>query len=149
MLENPSKQIEELKDNDVQENTFQRHLIATQLQVAMINKMLPKGFKFEAYETVKRMQDQAKAAPKTLVNKRRRVADEDNKKGKADSDDSEEESISKRAKRTEQDMENKRTSQRPKKPTNFDDYVAKDQKIFKLTTSNQMLKQESKAQTPA
>jgi hypothetical protein len=73
-----------------------------------------------------------------LVNKRRRVADEDNKKGKADSDNSEEESISKRAKRTEQDMENKRTSQRPKKPTNFDDYVAKDQKIFKLTTSNQM-----------
>jgi hypothetical protein len=46
-------------------------------------------------------------------------------------------------------MENKRTSQRPKKPTNFDDYVAKDQKIFKLSASNQMFKQESKAQTAA
>jgi len=46
-------------------------------------------------------------------------------------------------------MENKRTSQRPKKPTNFDDYVAKDQKISKLSASNQMFKQESKAQTAA
>jgi FAD synthase len=37
-----------------------RHLIATQLQVAMINKMLPKGFKFESLETVKRQIEQSK-----------------------------------------------------------------------------------------
>ena len=37
-----------------------RHLMATQLQVAMINKMLPKGFKFEALETVKRQIEQTK-----------------------------------------------------------------------------------------
>lgn len=66
---------EELKQNDIaQDQTNARHLIATQLQVAIINKMLPKGFKFEAYETVKRQADQAKAAPKVPVNKRRRTA---------------------------------------------------------------------------
>ena len=116
MAENPAKNLEENKDTDgAHENTYHRHLIATQLQVAMINKMLPKGFKFESYETVKRMQDQAKAAPKGLVNKRRRVTDEENKKSKEDSDESEDESLKK-----------KRTSGRQKKPTNFDDYVAKD-----------------------
>ena len=31
-----------------------RDVIANILQVAMINKMLPKGYKFELYETVKR-----------------------------------------------------------------------------------------------
>lgn len=27
-----------------------RHLIATQSQIAMINKLLPKGYKFEVYD---------------------------------------------------------------------------------------------------
>jgi hypothetical protein len=35
--------------------------------------MLPKGFKFEALETVKRQTDSAKAQPKGLVNKRKRT----------------------------------------------------------------------------
>jgi len=50
-----------------------RHLIATQLQVAMINKMLPKGFKFESLETVKRQIEQSKQLAKLPVNKRRKV----------------------------------------------------------------------------
>ena len=127
MVENPPKQLEELKQNEVQENTYHRHLIATQLQVAIINKMLPKGFKFEAYETVKRLADLSKPGSKVPVNKRRRAFDEDNKKGKEESDDSADESNGKRVKRTDQDLDaSKRTSQRTKKPTNFDDYVAKD-----------------------
>ena len=65
----PPIQIEEVKD--VLDES--RHLIATQLQVAMINKMLPKGFKFESFETVKRQQDQAKQLTKLPVNKRRKV----------------------------------------------------------------------------
>ncbi len=62
-------QMEEVKD--VLDES--RHLIATQLQVAMINKMLPKGFKFESFETVKRQLDQAKQQAKVPVNKRRKV----------------------------------------------------------------------------
>ena len=50
-----------------------RHLIATQLQVAMINKLLPKGFKFESFDTVKRQIDQAKQMAKLPLNKRRKV----------------------------------------------------------------------------
>ena len=63
-------QPEETKDVLLDEN---RHLIATQLQVAMINKMLPKGFKFESFETVKRQIDQAKQLAKLPLNKRRKV----------------------------------------------------------------------------
>ncbi len=46
-------------------------MIATQLQVAMINKMLPKGFKFESYDTIKRQTDQSKQL-KVPINKRRK-----------------------------------------------------------------------------
>ena len=97
--------------------------------------MLPKGFKFEAYETVKRQTDLAKTQPKVPVNKRKRTTlvnqDEESKK-----DLSEEslESSTKRAKRSsaaDQDYDIKRISQRPKKPTNFDDYVSKDTKFNK------------------
>lgn len=46
-------------------------LIASQLQAAVINKMLPKGFRFELYETVKRQADQANNVRDPL--KRRKV----------------------------------------------------------------------------
>lgn len=39
----------------------------------MINKMMPKGFKFESYESVKRQADQARQAAKLPLNKRRKV----------------------------------------------------------------------------
>jgi hypothetical protein len=39
----------------------------------MINKMLPKGFKFESLETVKRQIEQSKQQAKLPVNKRRKV----------------------------------------------------------------------------
>lgn len=39
----------------------------------MINKMLPKGFKFESYDAVKRQNEQAKLAAKQPLPKRRKV----------------------------------------------------------------------------
>jgi hypothetical protein len=44
----------------------------------MINKMLPKGFKFESYDTVKRLSDQAKQQ-KQPITKRRKILDENDK----------------------------------------------------------------------
>ncbi len=45
----------------------------------MINKMLPKGFKFESYETVKRQVESARQAAKMPPAKRRK-AEENTKK---------------------------------------------------------------------
>ncbi len=40
-----------LQDEDSKEiASDSRHLIATQSQIAMINKLLPKGYKFEVYD---------------------------------------------------------------------------------------------------
>ena len=61
-----AEEIKELPDES-------KHLIATQLQVAMINKMLPKGFKFESFDIVKKQIDQAKQMAKVPLNKRRKV----------------------------------------------------------------------------
>ena len=44
-----------MKDESISNN---RDLIANLLQVAVINKMLPKGFKFESLEAIKRSNDQ-------------------------------------------------------------------------------------------
>lgn len=65
------------------EDSLTRHLIATQLQVAVINKMLPKGFKFELLETVKRQNEQSKQQVKQPLPKRRRI-NEDNKRDEKD-----------------------------------------------------------------
>lgn len=46
--------MEELKDD---RHDGHRDLMANLLQIAVINKMLPKGFKFELYETVKRQNE--------------------------------------------------------------------------------------------
>lgn len=43
--------MEEYKDERAEGH---RDLMANILQIAVINKMLPKGYKFELYETVKR-----------------------------------------------------------------------------------------------
>jgi hypothetical protein len=43
--------MEEVKDDSMERK---RDLIANLLQIAVINKMLPKGFKFELFDTVKR-----------------------------------------------------------------------------------------------
>ena len=39
----------------------------------MINKMLPKGYKFESYETIKRHNETGKQPVKFPINKRRKV----------------------------------------------------------------------------
>ena len=52
-----------------------RDLMANIMQVAMINKMLPKGYKFELYDTVKRQHDnlqQVRTVP--APSKRRKVS---------------------------------------------------------------------------
>jgi hypothetical protein len=87
----------------------------------MINKMLPKGFRFEAYETVKRQLEQAKQASKVPVNKRKRNAlDEETKKNYGNINNEDSTGAVKRQKRTsnnnnedqQQLSDSKRVSQR-------------------------------------
>lgn len=47
--------MEESKDQRYDTN---RDVMANLLQIAVINKMLPKGFRFELFDTVKRQVDQ-------------------------------------------------------------------------------------------
>ena len=49
----------------------------------MINKLLPKGFKFESYETVKRQIEQARQSAKQPPVKRRKEENSKNDEGKA------------------------------------------------------------------
>jgi hypothetical protein len=49
-----------------------RDLMANLLQIAVINKMLPKGFKFELYDTVKR-QNENSNNQRTVPQKRKKV----------------------------------------------------------------------------
>lgn len=53
---------------------YNRMLNANILQVAVINKMLPKGFKFELLDNVKRQVEGAPTNPRTVVNKKRKVS---------------------------------------------------------------------------
>ena len=50
-----------------------RDIIANLLQIAVINKMLPKGYRFELYDTVKRQVDQTMAS-KGINQKRKKVS---------------------------------------------------------------------------
>lgn len=53
-------EIEENDDSNDEEDQGENephHMNANVLQMAMINKMLPKGFKFEIYDVVKRQTD--------------------------------------------------------------------------------------------
>lgn len=108
-------------------------MIATQIQVAIINKMLPKGFKFESYETVKRQVEQARIAAKQPPAKRRKNA-EDNKK-----DDIKPEKIKKtqsaitggKGSDLSQPTEVKRSSGRPRKAVVYEDLPLPDKKSGK------------------
>ena len=110
----------------------------------MINKMLPKGFKFESLETVKRQIEQSKQQAKLPVNKRRKVfqklithiqTQEDKEVKKKDTNESSDSNQIKQRvpkateieQQTRQQETNKRTSLRQKKPVNFDDYIAEEE----------------------
>ena len=111
----------------------------------MINKMLPKGFKFESLETVKRQIEQSKQLAKLPVNKRRKVfleviintlqTQEDKEVKKKDTNESSDSNQIKQRvpkateleQQTRQQETNKRTSLRQKKPVNFDDYIAEEE----------------------
>jgi len=49
----------------------------------MINKMLPKGFKFESYETIKRQIEQARQAAKLPPGRRRKTEENAKKEEKS------------------------------------------------------------------
>ena len=110
----------------------------------MINKMLPKGFKFESLETVKRQIEQSKQQAKLPVNKRRKVfqkliteiqTQEDKEVKKKDTNESSDSNQIKQRvpkavdidQQARQQETNKRTSLRQKKPVNFDDYIAEEE----------------------
>lgn len=65
--------MEEYKDNRMDGAGTHRDLMANLLQIAVINKMLPKGFKFELYDTVKRQNDTNNNS-KIVTTKRRKVS---------------------------------------------------------------------------
>lgn len=64
------QQQEEAKEERRDEN---RDLIANLLQIAVINKMLPKGYKFELFDTIKRQNDSSLAS-RGYVPKRKKVS---------------------------------------------------------------------------
>lgn len=73
-VDSVNKQQEETKELEmVPQHDEQRDLIANLLQIAVINKMLPKGFRFELLDTVKRQNDSSLNA-RSYGQKRRKVS---------------------------------------------------------------------------
>eukprot|EP00347_Sterkiella_histriomuscorum_P018127 403346686 len=148
---------EESKDD---QRDGQRDIMANLLQIAVINKLLPKGFKFELYETVKRQND-SNTSQRAAPQKRRKNQNTDAEAGDGgsiiggesfihngkkskdsrsgnDNENSSQTNNSNGNQRSSQSANqmNKRVSQRQKKPTNFEDlgYEEKGAKKTKTTT---------------
>ena len=126
------RQAEESKDVSIMDDGFKRHLIATQIQVAMINKMLPKGYKFESFDAVKRQMDLAKLNSKQPILKRKKVRHYLNIKAQQQMSDDEDrrdlsgvysEKMDHKQKQSESNdsVSEKRVSHRQKKPKNKED----------------------------